>query len=546
LLSHAQRTTNERLIMLLFKSKKKYSGIINKLNEIGVALSSEHDIQCLLEIILEQAKSISNADNGALYLLTGDDKLKCNIARSTSLGITIGGGQNGQKHAVPVVRLHSKSGKPNDKSIPAYVALHKEAVNIRNLQTFKGHDFSHKSIFNKIASYTPISALAVPITNKQNEVLGVIHLVNAKSKRGRIIAFSREIENLIESLASQAAVAIENQTLQHDQRGLLDGIIKMLALAIDAKSSHTSNHCEAIPVITEMIAKAAIKQKEGYFKDFDLSDEEMYELRVASWLHDCGKLTIPLSILDKSTKLETIYDRIDTIQARFETLERDLEIAYLKKKIKKAEYTSQLKQLKSDWKFIQEINKGSEYVDDEKLQRLKEIAEYKWNNNLGDKSKAAKLLSKDEYSNLSIRKGTINPEERRIINSHIDVTIDMLKSLPFPKNLKRVPEYAGGHHEKMDGTGFPKGLKRDEMSLPARMMAVADIFEALTAYDRPYKKPKKLSESLAIMARMRNENHIDPDIFELFIKEKVYLKYAKKFLLPQQIDDVDVGMVLGN
>jgi HD-GYP domain-containing protein (c-di-GMP phosphodiesterase class II) len=288
-----------------------------------------------------------------------------------------------------------------------------------------------------------------------------------------------------------------------------------------------------------MIAKAAIKQKDGYFRDFHMDSEELYELRVASWLHDCGKLTIPLTILDKATKLETTYDRINAIHARFETVARDLEIAHLRKQIKAAEYKQQLKQLKSDWQFIQSMNKGSEYVDDAKLKRLKQIANYKWNQTLnGEKIKTSKLLTKDELANLSIRKGTINEEERQIINSHIDVTIDMLNSLPFPKNLQRVPEYAGGHHEKMDGTGFPKGLTREEMSVPARMMAVADIFEALTAYDRPYKKPKKLSESIAIMTKMRDENHIDPDIFDLFIKEKIYLKYAKKFLLPEQIDEI--------
>ncbi|MCE3231806.1 MAG: metal dependent phosphohydrolase [Rickettsiaceae bacterium] len=525
--------------MMFFKLKKKYTETINKLNEVGLALSTEDDINRLLERILEKAKSISNADNGALYLLEGD-KLKCSIAQSTSLGVTFGGtssDDDGEQVQVPPIKLYSRSGRPDKKLIPVYVAIQKQSLNIRNLKFFS--HFAQGSIFNSIAEYIPVSVLAVPITNQKNEVLGVIHLVNAKNKQGRIIPFSKEIESLIESLASQAAVSIENQTLKDEQRNILEGIIKMLALAIDAKSSHTSNHCQAIPVLTEMIAKAAIKQKDGYFRDFHMDSEELYELRVASWLHDCGKLTIPLTILDKATKLETTYDRINAIHARFETVARDLEIAHLRKQIKAAEYKQQLKQLKSDWQFIQSMNKGSEYVDDAKLKRLKQIANYKWNQTLnGEKIKTSKLLTKDELANLSIRKGTINEEERQIINSHIDVTIDMLNSLPFPKNLQRVPEYAGGHHEKMDGTGFPKGLTREEMSVPARMMAVADIFEALTAYDRPYKKPKKLSESIAIMTKMRDENHIDPDIFDLFIKEKIYLKYAKKFLLPEQIDEI--------
>jgi HD-GYP domain-containing protein (c-di-GMP phosphodiesterase class II) len=531
--------------MRFFKAKTKHAQTIVTLNEIGVALSSEYDINRLLEIVLDKAKSISNADNGALYLLQGD-KLKCSIAQSSSLGVTFGGtsDDDGEQIQVPPIKLFAKNGKPDLKSIPVYVAVEKKSVNIKDINSFKEQEFSKVSIFNSIAEYLPVSVLAVPITNQQNEVLGVVHLVNAKNKSGQIINFSKEIQELIESLASQVAVAIENQALKEEQRGLLEGIIKMLALAIDAKSSHTSNHCEAIPVITEMLAKAAIKQKEGYFKDFNLDSDGLYELRVASWLHDCGKLTIPLSILDKATKLETTYDRIETIKVRFEVAARDIEILYLKKKIKIAEYKARMKQLKDDFKFVQSMNKGTEFVDDESLKRLKQIAAEKWQPVVSDVSKAAKLIAKDELSNLSIRKGTINQEERDIINSHIAVTIDMLNSLPFPKNLKQVPEYAGGHHEKMDGTGFPSGLKRDQMSIPARMMAIADIFEALTAHDRPYKKPKKLSESLKIMAKMRDDNHIDPDIFDLFVKEKIYMKYARKFLLPDQIDEAAVEKVL--
>ncbi len=531
--------------MIFLKTKQKYVETLSKLNDIGIALSSEHNVDSLLEKILEKAKLVSNADKGILYTIN-NDRLKYSIIRSDSMRISIGG-KNGEKINLASVRLYHKNGSPNHKRLAAYVALHKESINIKNISDLKDNKFSGTKFFNTLDGYQAKSVLAVPLKNQKNEVLGVLKLLNAKDKNGKIIAFSPEAQHLIESLASQAAVAIENQVLRIELENLLEGIIKMLALAIDAKSSHTSRHCEAIPVIVEMLAKAANKQNDGYFSNFNLDDDGMYELRVAAWLHDCGKLTTPLSILDKATKLEMVYDRIENIQLKFEVLQRELEIAYLRRDISKRQYEKSFEQLMSDLRFVRGLNKGTEYVDDEKLLRLKQLSKIEWMQNLTNgESRKKKLIDEDERYNLSIRRGTINSKERQTINSHIDVTIDMLNSLPFPRNLKRVPEYAGGHHEKMDGTGFPKKLKRDEMSIPARMMAIADIFEALTSHDRPYKKPKKLSEALMIMARMKRDNHIDPDIFDLFIKEKIYAKYAKKFLLAEQIDDIDLDKIMAH
>lgn len=515
------------------------------LNEIGTSLSSETNIDRLLETILEKARFLTQADNGALYLLNNNNQLEYSIMQSTTLKIKIGG-TTGKRAPFAPVKLYNNDGTPNHNRVASYVALNKESINIKNLyskEAAERFDFASAHAFDKLKNYHSQSLLAIPLKNPKNEVLGVLHLVNARGKNGIIIPFSNSMQSIIESLASQAAVALENRLLIAEQNALLDGIIQMIALAIDTKSPHTGHHCEAIPIITEMIAEAACKQKKGVFKDFDFTEEEWHELKVASWLHDCGKLTTPLSILEKETKLQTVFDRIALIETRLEVLLRDAEIAVLKGKMQQTEYNTIEQQYRNDLAFLNEINKGAEHVDDNTIARVDEIAKYTWKPRLSDKRKTP-FFTKDELENLHIRKGTLTEAERKIMRDHIVVTIDMLESLPFPRNLRRVPEYAGGHHEKMDGTGYPKGLTRDEMSIPARMMAVADIFEALTSSERPYKKPNTLSEALTILANMKRNNHIDPDVFDLFVKEKVYLKYAKKHLLPEQIDTVDETAIM--
>jgi len=302
-------------------------------------------------------------------------------------------------------------------------------------------------------------------------------------------------------------------------------------------------------VLTEMLAEAACGATDGPFKGFHLDAEEKYELHIAGWMHDCGKVTTPEYIVDKATKLETIYDRIGTVRTRFEILKRDAEIACLRdiaengadREAREEEYRAQLVQFEDDLEFLEAANVGGEFMDDDKKDRVKRIAKLRWR---GPDGVERDFLDDNEVYNLCIGRGTLTAEERQIINDHMVVTISMLEKLPFPKGLTRVPEYAGGHHEKMDGTGYPRGLTREQMSIPARMMAIADIFEALTASDRPYKKAKSLSESVKIMSFMVKDQHIDPDLFELFLQSGVYFDYASEFLNDEQIDEVDVAAYL--
>jgi len=285
-----------------------------------------------------------------------------------------------------------------------------------------------------------------------------------------------------------------------------------------------------------------------------MTERDRYELKIAGLLHDCGKVTTPVHVVDKATKLQTIFDRVALIDTRFEVVKRDAEIALLKGRLEKlapgrrdvvgdAQLGAGLREIESDRDFLRHANIGSEAMKDEDIARVKAIAKrYRWRNGEGEH---ADFLSEEEVRNLTIRSGTLTAEERQIINHHIEVTIQMLESLPWPRHLKNVPEYAGGHHERMDGKGYPRGLKREQMSVQARCMGIADIFEALTAKDRPYKKGKTLTESLAILGKFKLNGHIDPDLFDIFMWEKVYEKYAREFLDPDQIDEVDFAQIPG-
>ena len=528
-----------------------------QLNEIGAALSHERDIDRLLENILLAAKTITHADGGTLYRVTEDGQsLRFEIVRNDSLRIAMGGA-SGNPIPFPLLPLRTETGAENNSMVAAYAAIHQKTVNIDDAYVAEGFDFSGTRKFDERTGYRSQSFLTVPMKNHENEAIGVLQLINSIDPDTRRVApFSPADQGLAESLASQAAIALTNRQLISQLEELFESFVELINLAIDEKSPYTGGHCQRVPVLTMMLAEAVNETLDGPLADFSMTDKDRYELKIAGLLHDCGKVTTPVHVVDKATKLQTIYDRIHLIDTRFEVLRRDAEIAMLRAQLALRAQTNpaaearleedlrgRVARFDEDRAFLRRANIGSEAMTAADQERVMQIGTgYGW---VGVDGRRQDFLSSDELENLMIRAGTLTQAEREIINYHIVATIKMLEALPWPKHMRSVPEYAGGHHERMDGKGYPRGLRREQMSVQARVMGIADIFEALTARDRPYKRGKTLSESLEILGKFKLGGHIDPDLFDIFVRRKVYLKYAEMFLDPEQIDEVDESKIPG-
>lgn len=523
---------------------------IEVLTHIGASLSSEHNIDRLLESILRAAKRLLNADAGTIYRVKGNE-ITFEILMNDSLKISMGGA-SGNKIPFPPLKLYDEKGNPNNSMVVAYSVLHDKTVNIPDAYTEQGFDFAGTKKFDQSTGYRSKSFLTIPMKNHENEIIGVLQLLNAQDKNTREpIHFSLADQKFAESLASQAAVALTNRQLIDQLQQLFYSFVKVINDAIDHKSPYTGGHCERVPSLAMMLAEAVSETDVGHFKELTLTEKDRRELELAGLLHDCGKITTPVHVVDKATKLETIFDRINLIETRAEVLKRDARIAFLEASLNapenkptlETEYQSKINKISEDLIFLRHTNTGGEFMKDEDIARVKAIAEsYAWEDASGNQ---CDFLTSNEVANLTIKAGTLTNDERQVINDHVTMTISMLNSLTWPKDLANVPEYAGGHHERMDGKGYPNGLTKDQMSVQARLLGIADIFEALTAKDRPYKKIKTISESLEILGKMCLGGHIDPDLFDIFVRKQVYLRYAKEFLNPEQIDEVNFDKIPG-
>lgn len=523
---------------------------LEQLTELSVALGDVRDIDLLLERILLVAKGMTHADGGTLYRPSDDRSALCfHISVNDSLKIRLGG-SGGHAIDIPPVPLLREDGDKNMESVAAYSANAGKSVNIEDVYESSEFNFFGMRKFDEQFNYHSQSFLTVPMHDHEGELLGVLQLVNAKNPAtGDIIAFTPTDQRFIEALAAQADVALTNQRLIAQLEELLEALVNLINIGIDEKSPYTGRHCQFVPILTMMLAEAVHLTEEGPLAGFSMTDGDRKELWLAGLLHDCGKITTPVHVVDKATKLQTIYDRIGLIDTRYEVLMRDAEIRALRNQLDGGDPAAirdrlekELATLREERDFLRQANIGGEGMKPEDQQRVHQIAARRWVNPDGAEQP---FLSEEEVSNLTIRFGTLTDDERKIINNHIVMTVRMLESLPWPKHLQNVPEYAGGHHERMDGKGYPKGLRKEEMSVPARVMAIADIFEALTARDRPYKKGKMLSESLDILGKFSLNGHIDPDLFDIFIRKKVYLEFARKHMDPRQIDEIDESRIPG-
>ena len=505
---------------------------IKKLSDIGRALSGVHDLNTLLEMIVDQARNFTNADAGTLYILE-DNTLRFQIVQNDSLKIRMGG-KTGETIPFPPVEL-------KESNVSAYVALNGKSVNIPDVYDTDLFDFTGPKKFDQSTGYRSKSMLVIPMKNHENDVIGVLQLLNAININNRdVIPFSNDYVNLSESLASQAAVAITNAKLISTMSELFEAFVKVMATAIDEKSPVTGGHIRRVANLTLTMAEFINGHDEGKFKEINFSPEQMYELRIAAYMHDIGKVTTPVEIVEKAKKLQTIFDRIHYVRLRIDyiiqkvNLEGKQKIIELLEKgsnknlinIAEEELKNKIQELQDIRSFINKCNEPGEFLEDETLDRLKEISQRTY---LDSDGKEQPFLTEDELLNLSIRRGSITEAERKKMQDHAAVTLRMLKQIPFTKKLKNIPNFAGAHHEFINGNGYPLGLKGDEIPFEGRLMAVTDIAEALTASDRPYKKAMPLDTVYRILRSMVEKGELDNDLVELFIEKEIYKVYQNKY-----------------
>jgi len=534
-----------RLLLKLVSDVKGFTEMqldqIRRLTQIGSALSAERNLDKLLEMIVDEARAFTSADGGTLYIMSDDEtELHFAIVQNNSLNIRMGG--TGGKITWPSVMLKNPDGTPNHANVSAYAALTGKVVNIPDVYDAEGFNFEGTRKFDSETGYRSKSMLVVPMRNHDNDIIGVLQLLNAQfTITAEVISFSIENQKMTESLASQAAVALSNNRLIQDLENLLESIIRTIATAIDEKSPYTGGHVRRVAALTMTIAEKINKMKNGPYANVHFNDNQLKELRIAAWLHDVGKITTPEYIIDKSRKLETIYDRIETIKTRMEVIKRDHMIEMMRQKNKEnGTYLNEDEPIyeefdndsEKDFQFLLSVNRGSEVLTKEMLERINEIASRTWYMN-GERQC---LLNENELYNISILHGTLTGEEKEIIKNHATITYKMLSHLPFPKKMKNVSIFGAAHHERLDGKGYPLGLKGDQLPLQSRIIALADVFDALTAKDRPYKKEKTLSEAIRILELMAEEKYIDSGLFDLFVKEGIHIDYGRRELTVQQID----------
>ncbi|MDP2485967.1 HD family phosphohydrolase [Pseudoalteromonas marina] len=521
--------------------------------DISIRLTTEKEPQLLLDEILQVVMSIANSDAGSIYSITEDDQLKFETVINKSLNLYLGGGSD-RFVSFPNIDLYI-DGKPNQRAIVAHAVNSGKVINIPDVYAALPFDMSAAREMDARTGYRTQSMLTIPLKDHQDDILGVIQLINVKDSNNNIIPFSEELVTLIRSFASLGAIALTNSSLIKEMEELFSTFAETIAMAIDEKSPHTGGHCKRVPALTLMLADAVNAISKGPLASFSMSDSDRHQLDIAGWLHDCGKIATPDHIMEKATKLETIFDRISFIDAKFEIISRDLKINYQEQIISAMKngkpvevqqlerlLDTELKQVALDRALLQRINVGGEFLGDKELTQIERIAQHY---HLVINDIRTPLLNDDEVENLSIRRGTLTAGEHDVMKRHMDVTKNILDALPFPKHLSKVSEYALGHHEKLDGTGYPRGLTKEQMSIPARLMAITDIFEALSAVDRPYKKAKPVSECLFILGTMVEKNHLDPDIFAVFIESGVYKNYISEYANPEQLDDVDLNNLPG-
>jgi HD-GYP domain-containing protein (c-di-GMP phosphodiesterase class II) len=501
--------------------------LIQRLTEIGRALSSERDLSSLLERILAEARRFTSADAGTIYMLRDDGALHFEVMHNDTFGTYLGGSSG---NPIP----SSLNPVALDKAhVSGYSALSGETVNIPDVYAAEGFDFSGTRAYDQRSGYRSKSMLVVPMKNHESTVVGVLQLINAKSPRNQqFIPFSDRIVDLVESLASQAAVALTNTQLIQESRALFEALIRVMAKAVDKKDPTTAGHTERVTQLSVALAETVNETTEGELAGVRFSEQDLEELRIAGWLHDIGKLTTPEPIINKGKKLEAFFDRVAVLKERFQAIKairrsqgweeqaRLLRSGAPKREIREAECRCRhdMDLLEEELGFLISCNEPVEDLADPRFERLKSISEKTY---VDLEGRPHPYLTEDEMENLSIRKGSFTPNDLQIMREHVSVTMELLNLVPFTKRLAHVPLYAGQHHELLDGSGYPNRLSGQELPLLSRILTLCDIFDALSAKDRPYKKAYSLETCLNILAK-EMAGKLDSRLVELFIRNRLW------------------------
>ena len=529
---------------LFYRNEKEH---LSSLFKISQTIQEQSNLPKLLAMIVEQSMKFTHADAATLYLLDEEkQELMFKVLYNDTLNLHI---ENlAYNENWPNLPLYNRDKTPNDRLVAVKTALSKKTTLIHDIYAEDTFDFEGTKAFDETTGYRSLSMLVVPLLNHEDETIGVLQLINKQTQYGQPSTFDAFDIESTRALAAQASIAIINATLIHELQESFELFITTISSVINTKTKETGEHVRRVSMIADMLAKAIHNSKTGKYKDVIYSKEELKQINLAALLHDVGKITTPEYIMNKSKKLEKICDRITLVDERIEILKRDVEIEFLNKELAllksnqtvpdnfDSEKENALASLEEIRSFLHECNVGSEYLDNDKIKRLATLAQMKYQL----KGESVLLLRDDELENLSIQRGTLTFKEREIIHNHAHVSVEIIESIKFPKSLKLVPDIACNHHEKLDGSGYPRQLTAKDLTLEDRIMILADMFEALSASNRSYKVPNTMNEILEILKRYIDQGHMDGDLVKFFFESGTYREYAKNELYPEQQDIVNI------
>ncbi|MBN1969049.1 MAG: GAF domain-containing protein [Candidatus Delongbacteria bacterium] len=481
-----------------------YKDMVFALNEIGISLSSEKNQDVLLKKIVNSIVEFVRCDACSLFIKENDpERLIFKASRTVSL--------NNSSFSDTPVNLSSNS-------IAGYTAIYGEIINIKDCYNIsEDYPFSFNRSYDHMSGYRTVSMISVPMRDHKGRIIGVLQIINKLDDEGRIIEFESEFEKIAESLASQAGVAISNVTLLNSNKNLYKSLVNSFSEAIEARSPHTAGHSKRVTWISMLLAEAVSNADYGTYADTKFTKDELEELRFSAVLHDVGKISIPEKILEKSNKLTE--EEMAIIAERFEAIRLSI-----LRSIGNGG-SNLIEDLNSDHAFLIKKSIPGKPLNDEELERIVSISRKKFKLSDGTERNYLKPLEVEKFL---ISRGSFTKEEYEIMKLHVVHTADILNEIPFTDELKNVREYAAKHHELLDGSGYPNGLKGDDIPLQSRIMTISDIFEALTAADRPYKKSQPIDITLRILNEEADKGRLDKDLVDIFIREEVYEKYLEK------------------